>query len=428
MSESCNGSSSSEESRPLLHPSAVTDESPSAQRFGCQHLTSICPPTKAASVLVCLAVVIGAVQVIFTCVFVLVAIFVVGECISESLAITLSYLAMVIGVVLYPISGFLADVVFGRYRMIVVSVCCIVISFIFIFGGTTVLSLIYLRPLSHNFSQKQIIVLIILAILFCLTFGIGVVAYHANFIQFGLDQLMEMPIKSLSLMIHWMIWADNFGFALIIPLASTILCHDRVAPVAVAIGVSILCFILLNLLFIILCCKRRWFHAEPGQHNPYKEVIKVLNFVRKHKYPLQRSAFTYCDDERPSRLDFAKERFGGPFSTEQVENVKTFLRIFIVLFAVGSVFVLEVSSSPFGFPLISTHIAFKRTNLCNIQWIFVESGTLRYITSAVFIPIYICILHKRKKNSQDIYKDKNWNFSLLGWIFVYPSYRYFWTY
>ena len=162
------------------------------------------------------------------------------------------------------------------------------------------------------------------SILFCLTFGIGVVAYHANFIQFGLDQLMEMPSKSLSLMIHWMIWADNFGFALIIPLASTTLCRDRVAPAAAAIGVSILCFILLNLFLIILCRKRRWFHTEPGQHNPYKEVIKVLNFVRKHKYPLQRSAFTYCDDERPLRLDFAKERFGGPFSTEQVENVNDY--------------------------------------------------------------------------------------------------------
>ena len=404
MSESCNdlcsvidSPSSSEESCPLLLPSAVTGESPSAQQFSCQQLTSICPPSKAASVLACLAVVIGAVHAIFTCIFVLVAIFVVGEHINESLAITLSYLAMVIGVVLYPISGFLADVMFGRYRMIVVSVCSIVISFVFIFGAITVISLVYLSPHSYLFSQKQIIVLIILAILFCLTFGIGVVAYHANFIQFGLDQLMDMPSKSLSLMIHWMIWADNFGFAQIILLASTTLCCDRVAPATAATGVSILCFILLNLFLIILCRKRRWFHTEPRQHNPYKEVIKVLNFVRKHKYPVQCSAFTYCDDERPLRLDFAKERFGGPFSTEQVENVKTFLQIFVVLFAVGSVFVLEVSSSPFGFPLISTHIAFNGTNFCKIQWIFIESGTLRYVTSAMFIPIYICILHKRKK-------------------------------
>jgi hypothetical protein len=136
-----------------------------------------------ASVLVCLGVVVGAVHAIFTCIFVLVAIFVVGEHINEPLAISLSYLAMVIGVALYPISGFLADVIFGRYRMIVASVCCIVVSFVFIFGAIIVLSLIYLRPPTHSFSQPQIVMLVILATLFCLTFGIGVVAYATSYVR-----------------------------------------------------------------------------------------------------------------------------------------------------------------------------------------------------------------------------------------------------
>ena len=56
-----------------------------------------------------------------------------------------------------------------------------------------------------------------------------------------------------------------------------------------------------------------------------------------------RSAFTYCDDEKPTRLDFAKERFGGPFSTETVEDVKTFLRILIMLLAVGPTYAVHVS-------------------------------------------------------------------------------------
>ena len=54
-------------------------------------------------------------------------------------------------------------------------------------------------------------------------------------------------------------------------------------------------------------------------------------------------------------MDFAKERFGGPFTTEQVENVKTFLRILLILFAVGPVFVLEVPASYFIAPLFSMH-------------------------------------------------------------------------
>ena len=312
-----NNPSSSEESRPLLLPSAVTGESSSSQRSSCQLLKSLFPPSKAANILICLAIVVGAMQAIFTCVFVLVAIcFAGGKYINESLSITLSYLAMVVTVVLYPISGFLADIVFGRYRMIVASMCCIIVSFVFVLGAVTFMALYYLSSLPHHLSQT-LIVLIVLASLFCLTFGIGVVAYHANFIQFGLDQLMEVPSKYLSMLIHWMIWADNFCFALIIPLAATTLCHNKAPPAAVAIGVCILCFILLNLFLVILCRKRHWFHAEPGHHNPYKMVIKVLNFARRNKYPLQRSAFTYCDDERPSRLDFAKERFGGPFSTEQ---------------------------------------------------------------------------------------------------------------
>ena len=49
-----------------------------------------------------------------------------------------------------------------------------------------------------------------------------------------------------------------------------------------------------------------------------------------------RSAFTYCEDELPSRMDFGKSKYGGPFTTEQVEDVKIFLRL-IAIIAVGSV-------------------------------------------------------------------------------------------
>ena len=38
------------------------------------------------------------------------------------------------------------------------------------------------------------------------------------------------------------------------------------------------------------------------------------------------ATMTYCEDELPSRIDFGKNKYGGPFSTEQVEDVKTVLR------------------------------------------------------------------------------------------------------
>ena len=49
-----------------------------------------------------------------------------------------------------------------------------------------------------------------------------------------------------------------------------------------------------------------------------------------------KSAFTYCEDDLPSRTDFGKTKYGGPFTTEQMEDVKTFLRLLPFILA-GSV-------------------------------------------------------------------------------------------
>ena len=61
--------------------------------------------------------------------------------------------------------------------------------------------------------------------------------------------------------------------------------------------------------------------------NPIKLIVRVLCYARKHKYPENRSALTYWEEEAPSRLDLGKEKYGGPFTEEEVEDVKTFFRI-----------------------------------------------------------------------------------------------------
>jgi hypothetical protein len=53
-------------------------------------------------------------------------------------------------------------------------------------------------------------------------------------------------------------------------------------------------------------------------------IYKVIKFAIVTKHPQCRSAFTYCEDELPSRIDFGKNKYGGPFTTEQVEDIKTF--------------------------------------------------------------------------------------------------------
>ncbi len=72
---------------------------------------------------------------------------------------------------------------------------------------------------------------------------------------------------------------------------------------------------------------------EPPTHNPFKLIYQVLKYAVKNKYPKQRSAFTYWEDKPYSRIDLGKAKYGGPFTTEQVEDVKTFFRLLIVIIA-----------------------------------------------------------------------------------------------
>ena len=83
--------------------------------------------------------------------------------------------------------------------------------------------------------------------------------------------------------------------------------------------------------------------------------MKVLSFGWKHKNPVQRTAFAYNDDYILSRLDFAKERFGGPFTKEQVEDVKVVGRIITVLLVIVPTLVLEVPGSELVFQLFGLH-------------------------------------------------------------------------
>ena len=59
----------------------------------------------------------------------------------------------------------------------------------------------------------------------------------------------------------------------------------------------------------------------------------MIGYFIRNKYTRQR---TYCEDELPSCIDFGKSKYGGTFTFEQVEDVKTFFRL-IPIAIVGGV-------------------------------------------------------------------------------------------
>ena len=62
-----------------------------------------------------------------------------------------------------------------------------------------------------------------------------------------------------------------------------------------------------------------------------KNICEVLKYSWKHKIPELRSALTYWENDIPSRIDLGKDKYGGPFTYEEVENVKSFFRLLLLI-------------------------------------------------------------------------------------------------
>ena len=373
-----------------------------------QSCSILCLPSKAAVYIVFSAFVVGIIYY-----SALGAVKAILDAEPETYAISISvnyclpYASLALIMIFYPLSGFIADVYCGRFKTIVCSFCFLFASlFLLCFIGVAVTFIkLHVQPIDilPFVGTKLGIFFLISSLVSSLFFIFGLVGYQANVIQFGLDQLFEAQSHYLGLFIHYTSWAFHLGA--ILPLASFPLLwcdHLRSAAQKVLCSIAVFATLSLIILFAVTRWKKHWFYTEAGQENPYKAVLGIINFAKRHKHPLQRSAFTYADNYIPSRLDFAKERYGGPFTIEQVENVKTLIQILLILFAMGPVLMLEVPASYFVFQLFSLHTLhyyehmgkeFCSTSEHTWEIMLVSSSSLMTLLSTLILfPSYVYVI------------------------------------
>ena len=143
-----------------------------------------------------------------------------------------------------------------------------------------------------------------------------------NSLQFGIDQLTEASSSEITSYISWYTWNSMLAVTTGVIFSS---CLNHY--------ISLTYFVLpLSCTLSILsdCCFSHWLVKEPVTNNPLKLMYQVLKYAVKNKYPRLRSAFTYWEDKPYSRIDLGKNKYGGPFTIEQVEDVKSFFRILAV--------------------------------------------------------------------------------------------------
>ena len=211
----------------------------------------------------------------------------------------------------FPLFGLLADVWIGRYKAILIGIVLCFISWIILGIGFIVES--------YFISNELFWICFIFA--YTLNFC-GFSSFSANIIQYNIDQLVGASADELNSVIYWHILSEPlvlFVFHLFQCLFYSSKYFIMITFIVSGVSVSL---VLVSHSFL----KHKLENISLIK-NPIKLIVRVLCYARKHKYPENRSALTYWEEEAPSRLDLGKDKYGGPFTEEEVEDVKTVFRM-----------------------------------------------------------------------------------------------------
>ena len=233
------------------------------------------------------------------------------------------YIALSIGVLFIPIAGWLADVSYGRYKIVQWSMWTMWISSLLLAGGLVIIQLLEL----HNGLYLKLV------LIFLIPLGIGCGGFQANVIQLGVDQLVDASSDEVKVFIFWYVWTYISG-----QVTASLTLHYISIDQYKLLSLSLLVCANLSIAMSTNLVYKNILIREPSARNPFKMVHKVITYAVKNKRPRQRSAFTYWEDKIPSRIDLGKMKYGGPFTTEQVEDVKTLFRVLFIVLVVAALF------------------------------------------------------------------------------------------
>ena len=222
-----------------------------------------------------------------------------------------------------PLLGWLADAKLGNYRVFK-------ISCFFLLVGAIIISInVLCFPMLNSVALQNTSAVITVPV-----YAVGIASIAVcimTALQLGLDQMPDASSTNLSCFISWFVFSINLGFW--IPellLYALLYCthFSNLNRLQLFSFFPVMCLVIICSTMFLLAPK--WLIIEPKSPRALKTIYKVLKFAAKHKAPIYRSALTYWEEDVPSRLDLGKTKYGGPFTTEQVENVKTFLRILMI--------------------------------------------------------------------------------------------------
>ena len=222
-----------------------------------------------------------------------------------------------VSLLLMPVAGWLGDTWIGRYRVIISGSLLSIVA-----HWTILIAFVMLQ-----FNWTPIPALVVLCIAMPVSF-IGTGSIMIAMLPFTIDQMIGASSEAISGAIQWIWWGysiANLAQQLLLCLP-VVISTPQLTDIQAAVSLAMATFSM-SLILVTDCLFHHKLEVHFKPSSPLKTAFRVLNYARKTKYPERRSALTYIDEEEPSRLDYGKHKFGGPFTEEEVEDVKTILRV-----------------------------------------------------------------------------------------------------
>ncbi len=239
--------------------------------------------------------------------------------------------------VLFPIGGHLADLYVGRHRMIRSSLWMA-------WTGLAILSLAFALNGNSNHPFTRFVIFPVAALLLTVSY----VCFMPSIIPLGLDQLQGASHVHYSSFFYWWYWTLNIGFLNIPQYCRDnneidILIHAEIGLVCLTVA------IILDALF------KHWLVIEPvcNKSNPLVQIVRILKDACRvsSTQRIPSTVFHEVNVEQFGRMERIKKRYGGKYETEQVEDVKTFFRVLVVITGIGfSTFIYRGVSNNFTCP------------------------------------------------------------------------------
>ena len=240
------------------------------------------------------------------------------------------------GRVLYPVAGFLSDVYFGRYKTIQMG--------IWLFWAAFALLSLSLALSAGEVGSTKVNTSVVPVFAFVLICA-GSAAIEVAIIPFGVDQLSQgASSHEQSSYFYWFYFGRQFGNTVgllsFYGLSLLQIEQDRDCnKYAVSSIQSIAGLTGMTAALALVWWFKRDLFRDKQRENPLKEVLNVVCYAAtaKDMPPVARRAFRYGEG-RKRRMERAKLRYDGPYTSEEVEDVKTFCNILLVIFSLGLCF------------------------------------------------------------------------------------------